>query len=766
MAAPHIILLYKLIQCIHHLNNFQLQVDGQLTKAFSSKIAHLNSFVKPACGGPVISAKIRSVNCTWVTDMSKVLATHYSDSISYIQGQIKSLNLSPSLLSDSCKITIKNARHHFGRKLANQTITKFSQILANFEHQQLLSQHVTPPKTPHTHTNKTQPPQTPQYESESSSKRTHPVQGHRHPLSNFFSCCFRFQNLQFPSVEHAYQYHKAMFLDFPFVAQQILKAPDAYLAKKLSKHLPVSHQWNKFKAHFMMELLNSKFTQVPRFMNFILSNNYFYTHPVFDNFWGSGRDGTGHDIFGGCLNSIARLHTQTPPPTVQKTQTNPTRKTPSHNPQTDTNKHITNPTPFPTQNRLHILSPNTTPSSSPDTHPTNTNKPTHTNKPQPTHTTQTQNSPLSPTYITDFPPIPTNHRSKTVTQVHTPSNLSSISTTSPKQTSTQSTTNKSTPTHKSPPISFSQSLQNSSPSPLKSLSQPLPHKPTSSPSYSVTSHSPSPPKSSSQSHPSSQLRLTNFRSLSSLSYRSNTPFVPSYSRANRVIISSSTPRVCPRPSYPESPDSDTSPSALPPPNKRIRPQQQAKSTKTRTHSITPTSHKTDNFGKDAWRLPKLNKPVLILGSSNLNRITRSTSSDIQIESYPGASFRHIKQIVDNYHFSVAPTHIFLSIGLNSRNALPRTTSNPEMRTMLSSIRRCFPEASIFIPKINFSYQLKDKIKSNLEQLNSMMDDLPGVTVMNKLSDSEFEIDPMDTNRIHWTEHTANAMLKFWLSHLN
>ncbi|ESO90532.1 hypothetical protein LOTGIDRAFT_164119 [Lottia gigantea] len=79
-------------------------------------------------------------------------------------------------------------------------------------------------------------------------------------------------------------------------------------------------------------------------------------------------------------------------------------------------------------------------------------------------------------------------------------------------------------------------------------------------------------------------------------------------------------------------------------------------TTTKPVPITPYYHQTKD--KSLWKLPALKKSTLIIGSSNLNRITK-TSSDTEIHSYPGAQIHHIQSILESYDHDPKPTTIIL-----------------------------------------------------------------------------------------------------------
>jgi hypothetical protein len=91
-TLSYIKLLYKLIQCLHHITIINTQQQGSFTKAFALKLRSLNDFVKPANSGPQIRLKIHQINRAWVDNTTNLLADQYTHSIFDLQNQIKALN--------------------------------------------------------------------------------------------------------------------------------------------------------------------------------------------------------------------------------------------------------------------------------------------------------------------------------------------------------------------------------------------------------------------------------------------------------------------------------------------------------------------------------------------------------------------------------------------------------------------------------------------------------------------------------------------------
>jgi hypothetical protein len=177
-------------------------------------------------------------------------------------------------------------------------------------------------------------------------------------------------------------------------------------------------------------------------------------------------------------------------------------------------------------------------------------------------------------------------------------------------------------------------------------------------------------------------------------------------------------------------------------------------------------HKSTNCKKSGWRLPKISKRVVILGDSNVSKITESTERDIQLESYPGVKIRNLEQMmihpaeIDGTH----PEIVILSVGINDRANKPGVTTIPNLRRMAVRAGKCFPNSVIAIPEINCSDRLPMVEQDHIMSTSKSLLDIRGIVVIPKLEESSFETNVSDN--IHWTPETANKMLTHWLDHLN
>ena len=77
------------------------QIDGKVMKAFSLKFTHLNDFIKPAYSSPKIRFYIDQINNSWVRNITNILVSHYSFSVSELLENISRLG-SDNIVFSGC----------------------------------------------------------------------------------------------------------------------------------------------------------------------------------------------------------------------------------------------------------------------------------------------------------------------------------------------------------------------------------------------------------------------------------------------------------------------------------------------------------------------------------------------------------------------------------------------------------------------------------------------------------------------------------------
>lgn len=163
-----------------------------------------------------------------------------------------------------------------------------------------------------------------------------------------------------------------------------------------------------------------------------------------------------------------------------------------------------------------------------------------------------------------------------------------------------------------------------------------------------------------------------------------------------------------------------------------------------------------------WELVVLKK-VVFLGDSNLCNMPDYYNRDLQIDSFPGAHFRHAQALMEK----TEPTEdlvvetIVLSFGMNSRGNKSKETTIKSVQGAIRSTRRKFPYASIWIPLVNFSSALPEEEKENLQTLNDHVE--RNMAHIPLLPAEKFQTEGDD---VHWTAETGRAMFDHWMAFLN
>ena len=233
-------------------------------------------------------------------------------------------------------------------------------------------------------------------------------------------------------------------------------------------------------------------------------------------------------------------------------------------------------------------------------------------------------------------------------------------------------------------------------------------------------------------------------------------------KSNPTDINSSplpTPLSC-RATGDTNPSTPTAPPTLPPPD--IQPQ----STPSPTNPAAlkyyrPVYHRAGAVDRlQDWSYLG-QKPTLIIGDSNLNRIPPHTHAHIQIDSYSGATIGHICQLLQKTPIHTHTQTVILSIGINNMNHNPQLTSIKQLSALHKQALVTFPNASIHFPVINHSPLLTLKQQQNLRLINSYI-----VTYLNPLLEIPHDTFITQPDNIHWTPNTAQHILNHWCTQLN
>lgn len=130
-------------------------------------------------------------------------------------------------------------------------------------------------------------------------------QGHRHPLSNFFTCDIELYGRTFKSSEGAYQYRKALEYEAWSTAEDIAECSRAIDAKRMGDKINTDQHWWSLRQSVMLEVITAKASQCPEFRNtLVASQGNMLVEDTAHEYWGRGKTGNGQNQLGLLLESL------------------------------------------------------------------------------------------------------------------------------------------------------------------------------------------------------------------------------------------------------------------------------------------------------------------------------------------------------------------------------------------------------------------------------------------------------------------------------
>lgn len=175
-----------------------------------------------------------------------------------------------------------------------------------------------------------------------------------------------------------------------------------------------------------------------------------------------------------------------------------------------------------------------------------------------------------------------------------------------------------------------------------------------------------------------------------------------------------------------------------------------------------------NGPKSDWDIPKITSADLIIGDSNLAKMTNLAHKNVQVEAYPGAKIKHMIELVRNYRYQEKPKRIILSVGINDRDNSNTTAVGQSMKDLLRTTRGKFPNSEIFIAMIPISEILQinnSKAAYNLYQLNTT---IPKIQIegVKTLYTGNRDVMVFSRDGIHWSPKSAQFVLQHWYEQMD
>lgn len=179
----------------------------------------------------------------------------------------------------------------------------------------------------------------------------------------------------------------------------------------------------------------------------------------------------------------------------------------------------------------------------------------------------------------------------------------------------------------------------------------------------------------------------------------------------------------------------------------------------RTPRFKPTRHINTDRKKKDWYL-NIQEKHIILGDSNVAKIPPFKFLDLQIDSFPGATFRHMHGVLEKIEINQEVQTVIFSLGINNRKQKLQTTIK-EIQRLYKIASEKFPNAEIVFPQLNFAKNLPFREQEFLQNLNRHLKQK--YSNLTELPKTEFHT---EKDGIHWTHKTAERILQHWIDQGN
>ena len=110
------------------------------------------------------------------------------------------------------------------------------------------------------------------------------------PLSNFYKCQIKVNDVAHSSTEHLFQYERSLMLDRRDVALKVIAAPTPFEAMKAGREVNAPKDWVTSKGkQLMTDILKAKIEQVPEFKKMLIDKaGKIFTESTTNKVWGTG----------------------------------------------------------------------------------------------------------------------------------------------------------------------------------------------------------------------------------------------------------------------------------------------------------------------------------------------------------------------------------------------------------------------------------------------------------------------------------------------
>ena len=136
-----------------------------------------------------------------------------------------------------------------------------------------------------------------------------------------------------------------------------------------------------------------------------------------------------------------------------------------------------------------------------------------------------------------------------------------------------------------------------------------------------------------------------------------------------------------------------------------------------TLSESVNMHRQLELFKNQWTIPEHKYPTLVIGDSNISRITRSKNTKMGFFAFENAKFCNIIKALQTTKTNHKTKKIIISLGTNNVDCKPDTNKD-QIKRLATSLRQTYPQATLLAAPISIDKRLPKTVKKHLKDINT------------------------------------------------
>ena len=184
----------------------------------------------------------------------------------------------------------------------------------------------------------------------------------------------------------------------------------------------------------------------------------------------------------------------------------------------------------------------------------------------------------------------------------------------------------------------------------------------------------------------------------------------------------------------------------------------------------PSKSYTEKFSDWQIREPRATTKTLILGDSNMSRISLKPNKDIEIQAFHGGRVEHMVAMLTKFQKRAPDSEIdnvILAMGTNDTNSnSPIGKIERDIKRMNAVAKSKFPLATIVIPEVITTSTSTPQFTKRAQEINKVIQGVRSIQSIPRPPANRVTLEAGDKFKVHWSRDSANMILKHWNQALN